>query len=118
MVGPRVTKSYFMLLVADMDRAVRFYSDAFGGEVAFTSQEWSELTVAGASVALHAGDMGADTRTGLGVEAEDLEPALMTLTAAGGRVMSPPRDRQGKRVRLARVADIEGNPVTVGQADR
>jgi lactoylglutathione lyase len=114
----RVTRTYFMLLVADMDRAVRFYRDTFGGHVTLTSPHWSEVTLAGATVALHSGGTGADTATGLGFEVEDLDDAMTAVTRAGGRVVGEPRERAAERIRLAEVADPDGNRVTVAQVLR
>jgi lactoylglutathione lyase len=110
-----VRKTYFMVVVADMDRAVRFYTDAFGASVVFSSAEWSEVTVAGAAVALHPGGDGTQTATGLGFEVDDLDAALRQMRRAGGRVTSPARDRATERIRLAEVADTEGNLLTVAE---
>ena len=104
-----------MLLVADMERAVRFYTEALGGELAVSSPEWSEVNVAGATVALHAGGAGADTPTGLGFEVDDIDGAVSAVVAAGGHVIGEPRERPQERIRLAEVADSEGNWITVAQ---
>jgi predicted enzyme related to lactoylglutathione lyase len=116
MAAARVQKTYFMLVVTDMDRAVRFYTQAFGASVVFGSVEWSEVSVAGATVALHPGGDGTETATGLGFEVEDLDVALREVTRAGGQVRSPARDRPAERIRLAQVADTEGNLLTVAEA--
>jgi lactoylglutathione lyase len=114
MAAIQVLKTYFIVAVADMDRAVRFYTDAFGASVVFSSAEWSEVTVAGASVALHPGD-GTQTATGLGFEVDDLDAALREVMHRGGRVTSTTRDRPAERIRLAQVADTEGNLLTVAE---
>jgi lactoylglutathione lyase len=114
----RVRKTYFIIVVADMDRAVRFYADAFGASVGFSSAEWSEVMVAGATVALHPGGDGTETATGLGFEVDDLDAALRQVTRVGGHVTSPTRDRPAERIRLAQVADSEGNVLTVAEARR
>jgi lactoylglutathione lyase len=118
MVATHVRKAYFIFGVADMDRAVRFYTQAFGASVVFSSAEWSEVTVAGATVALHPGGDGTETATGLGFEVDDLDVGLRQVTGAGGRVTSPARDRPAERIRLAQVADTEGNLLTVGEGRR
>jgi lactoylglutathione lyase len=118
MAAVQVRKTYFIVVVADMDRAVRFYAEAFGASVVFSSAEWSEVMVAGATVALHPGGDGTETATGLGFELDDLDGALRQVTRAGGRVTSPARDRPAERIRLARVADSEGNLLTVAEARR
>ena len=104
-----------MLLVADMDRALTFYTRTFGAQVGFASPHWSELTVAGAVVALHPGAPGGQVDTGLGFEVDDVDEALDAATTAGGRVVSPPRDRPAERIRLAQLSDSEGNLLTVAQ---
>jgi lactoylglutathione lyase len=115
MAAIQVGKTYFIVVVEDMDRALRFYTDAFGASVVFRSAEWSEVTVAGATVALHRGGDDTQTPTGLGFEVDDLDGALREVTRAGGRLTSPPRDRPAERIRLAQVADTEGNLLTVAE---
>ena len=115
MPGTRVLKTYMMLMVADMDRALRFYTEAFSASVLFDSPHWSEFSLAGATVALHSGGSGAETETGLGFEVDDLEAALLQVTAVGGRVTSPPRDRPAERIRLAQFADPDGNLITIAE---
>jgi predicted enzyme related to lactoylglutathione lyase len=116
MGATQVRKTYFIVVVADMDRAVRFYAEAFGASVVFSSAEWSEVTVTGTTIALHPGGDGTETATGLGFEVDDLDGALRQVTRAGGRVTSPARDRPAERIRLAQVADSEGNVLTVAEA--
>ena len=118
MAAIQVRKTYFIVVVADMDRAVRFYAEAFGASVVFSSAEWSEVTVTGATIALHPGGDGTETAIGLGFEVDDLDGALRQVTRAGGRVTSPVRDRPAERIRLAQVADSEGNLLTVAEAGR
>jgi lactoylglutathione lyase len=116
MAAMRVRKTYFIVVVGDMDRAVRFYTEAFGASVVFSTAQWSEVMVAGATVALHPGGDGTVTVTGLGFEVDDLEAGLRQVTRAGGRVTSPARDRPAERIRLAQVADTEGNLLTVAES--
>ena len=110
-----VTKTYVMLMVADMTRALKFYTDAFDASVTFDSPHWSEFTVAGATIALHSGGSGAETQTGLGFEVDDLEAAIQQVSDAGGQVTSPPRDRPGEGIRIAEIADTEGNRLSVAE---
>ena len=110
-----VRKTYFILMVADMDRAVGFYTGAFGASVSFSSPHWSEVTLAGATVALHPGASGDQVDTGLGLEVDDLAAALADAERAGGRVVTAPRDRPGERIQLATLADPEGNVLTVAE---
>jgi extradiol dioxygenase family protein len=66
MTATPVEKTYVMLMVADMTRALRFYTEAFDVTVVISSPHWSEFTVAGTTIALHPGGSGDQTRTGLG----------------------------------------------------
>ena len=112
----KVTKTYFMLMVDDMDRATAFYRDVFGLSVRFVSPDWSELAWGDATVAFHGGRGGDERRpTGLGFEVDDLEAACAEVEAHGGTVVMPPSDRPGEPIRLADVADPEGNVVSVAQ---
>ena len=115
MTATPVDKTYVMLMVADMTRAMRFYTDAFAVNVGISSPYWSEFTVAGTNIALHPGGSGSETRTGLGFEVKDLDAALQRATEVGGRITSPPRNRPAERIRVAVLADTEGNLITVAE---
>jgi predicted enzyme related to lactoylglutathione lyase len=111
-----VLKTYFMLMAADMDRAVRFYKDAFGLTESFTSPEWSELQAGGATVALHGGGTGEHQQTGLGFDVDDIDAACEAVVAAGGTITVPPRERAGEGIKLADVVDTEGNGFSISQS--
>jgi predicted enzyme related to lactoylglutathione lyase len=115
MTATPVDKTYIMLMVADMTRAMRFYTKAFDVTVVMSSPYWSEFTVAGTTVALHPGGTGTDTRTGLGFEVKGLDGALQRATEVGGRINSQPRERPEERIRVAEIADTEGNLITVAE---
>jgi predicted enzyme related to lactoylglutathione lyase len=115
MTATPVDKTYLMLMVADMTRAMRFYTEAFAVNVGISSPYWSEFTVAGTNIALHPGGSGGETRTGLGFEVKDLDAALQRATEVGGRITSPPRNRPEERIRVAELADTEGNLITVAE---
>jgi predicted enzyme related to lactoylglutathione lyase len=115
MTATPVEKTYVMLMVADMTRALRFYTEAFAVTVVISSPHWSEFTVAGVTIALHPGGSGDETRTGLGFEVDDLDAALQRAAEVGGRISSPPRDRPEERIRVAEIADTEGNLITVAE---
>jgi lactoylglutathione lyase len=115
MAATRVEKTYVMLMVADMTRALRFYTEAFDVTVVISSPHWSEFIVAGTNIALHPGGSGNETRTGLGFEVDDLDAALQRATEVGGQISSPPRERPAERIRVAEIADTEGNLITVAE---
>jgi predicted enzyme related to lactoylglutathione lyase len=116
--GSRVRKAYFMLMVADMDRAVTFYSEAFAATIVLHSPYWSEVVVAGATVALHPGRTGGEADTGLGFEVDDLDDALQNATELGGRITDGPKDRPVEGIRIAQLADSEGNVISVAETTR
>ena len=97
-----------LIYVADMTRALNFYQNAMGLKRRFESPAWSELTWGDATVALHAGGKG-DADTGLGFQVDDLAGACEMVKAHGGKIVRPPEDRPGEPIRLAIVADTEGN---------
>ena len=107
-----------MLMVVDMDRALHFYTDVFAATVSLHTPYWSELVVAGATVALHPGRTGGDRDTGLGFEVDDLDAASETAVSRGGRVADPPRERPGEGIRIARLVDTEGNIISVAEPTR
>jgi lactoylglutathione lyase len=115
MTATPVDKTYVMLMVADMTRALRFYTEAFAVTVVISSPHWSGFIVAGSTIALHPGGSGNETPTGLGFEVEDLDAALQRAIEVGGRIKSPPRERPEERIRVAELADTEGNLLTVAE---
>jgi predicted enzyme related to lactoylglutathione lyase len=115
MTATPVDKTYIMLMVADMSRALRFYTEAFAVTVVINSPYWSEFVIAGTTIALHPGGRGTETRTGLGFEVQNLEIAVERAIEVGGRITSPPRERPDERIRVAELADTEGNLITVAE---
>jgi predicted enzyme related to lactoylglutathione lyase len=109
-----IEKTYFMLMVADMKRAVNFYQDALGLSVEMQSRWWSELQSGGATIALHGGG-GPMTQTGLGFHVDDLDAAVAAVEAHGGAVVGPAMDRPQEGIRLAEVRDTEGNGFSLAQ---
>ncbi|MGH9137719.1 MAG: VOC family protein [Acidimicrobiales bacterium] len=103
-----MSKAYFVLVVADMDRALAFWKD-LGLDPAMVSPEWSELRWGEATLALHGGGDGVGGDTGLGFEVTDLDDAVAQVETAGGTVVERPSARPGEGIRLATVADPEGN---------
>jgi predicted enzyme related to lactoylglutathione lyase len=115
MTATPVDKTYIMLMVADMARAMRFYTEAFAADVVISSPHWSEFTVAGTTIALHPGGRGDQTNTGLGFEVKDLDAALQRASDVGGKITRPPLERPEERIRIAEIADTEGNLITIAE---
>jgi len=111
-----LTKVYFMLWVADMDRACAFYKSAVGLAEDYRSPEWTELRFADAIIALHSGaSRVTHQHTGLGFEVDDLASACQAVTAAGGQIIAGPADRPEEGIRVADCADTEGNRFSIAQ---
>jgi len=111
--GFRVEAVKVVLMVRDMDRAVRFYSDAFGFQIDQGSPGWSELTRGGFVLGLHSGGGDAPVDTGLSIQVSDLRKGCEFVESMGGTVVTPPEARPGEPIELAEVRDPEGNRVTI-----
>lgn len=105
----RPEKVKFMLLAVEMNRAVRFYRTALGFDEIFVSEFWSELKVGDAILALHGGHDGSINPTGLSLQFEDVFDAAARITAAGGKILDAPVQREGEPILLGRYRDPEGN---------
>lgn len=105
----KVRKTLYMLMVQDMERGVRFYHDVVGLDVKLHTPGWSELTLGDSTVALHAGGTGEQTRTGLSFEVEDIDEACREVQDGGGRLLRGPVLRAAEGIKLADLADTEGN---------
>ncbi len=107
-----VTRTYFMLTVTDMARAVTFYREVLGPVVRTESETWTEIKLGEATVALHASDQPNPRYTGLGVEVDDLTAAYYAILRTGGQVLTGPHtDPIGQL--FYEVADTEGNTFTI-----
>ncbi|WP_344810142.1 VOC family protein [Microlunatus ginsengisoli] len=92
MPGSLVHKTYFVLMVVEMDRALHFYMEN-------STRRLSCILRTGASC----------WSTG---------PQWRSIRALGGRIAVPPRDRPGEGIRIAQLADAEGNVLTVAEPAR
>jgi predicted enzyme related to lactoylglutathione lyase len=111
----RPEKVKFMLLAADMARAVSFYAKALGFERMFVSDYWSELRVGDAILALHGGHDGSVNPTGLSLQFADVFEAAERIEKAGGMVLEAPNQREGEPILLGRYRDPEGNEGFISQ---
>lgn len=111
----RPEKIKFMLMAANMGRAVKFYRDVIGlGEI-FVSDFWTELSFGDAIVALHGGHDGSRNPTGLSLQFEDVFEAADRIEAGGAKIIDTPVQREGEPILLGRFRDREGNEVYVTQ---
>ena len=109
-----VIRPYLMHFVSDMDRAVRFYTEAFGLTPRYQSPFWTEIAVGDASIALHPGEPSGERAGVLGLYVDDIQAACAAVQKAGGTMLSGPTATDHGHT-LADVADTEGNPINLAQ---
>lgn len=86
---------HIMLMVKDIPKSLKFYSEGLGIPVRMSSPGWAELDANGTTIALHAA--GSDAESGsspiLSFHVEDIHGAIATLEQLGasleGRVREP-----------------------------
>lgn len=108
-------KVKFMLMAADMKRAVAFYRDVIGLEEIFVSDFWTELSHGDAIVALHGGHDGSRNPTGLGFQYGDVLDMAEKIRQAGATILQAPEQREGEPILLGVFRDAEGNEVFMTQ---
>lgn len=108
-------KVKFMLMAADMRRAVRFYRDVIGLEEVFVSDFWTELRHGDAIIALHGGHDGSRNATGLSFQFEDVLAKSEAIRQAGAVILQSPGQREGEPILLGIYRDAEGNEVFITQ---
>jgi len=112
----RVTKTYFMLMAADVVRGASFYKRALGLKPGgYESPEWTELVQNGTTVALHHGGGTTHRDTGLGFYVDDLDAACKAVVAAGGQIQKRPEARPDEGISIATAVDTEGNVFSIAQ---
>ena len=103
------------VMVADMDRAVRFYTETLGLPLKTrVGDGWAEVQATGVSIALHPGSQqgpppGPAARVSIGLIVEQLEPAMVALRERG--VAFAPHLVDNERVRLAFFTDPDQTPL-------
>ncbi len=112
-----VQQVMYMLMVEDMERAVRFYTDVMGFRARVAEARWSELAFGDFTLALHiAVDDGEGRKgRGLSISVADIEAACREVEAAGGQVINPPQEGDFPGLTVALVADTEGNALELGE---
>jgi predicted enzyme related to lactoylglutathione lyase len=107
----------YMLMVEDMGRSVDFDTNVIGFRERSVSPQWSELAFGDFTLALHVGEAQSKS-TGLSFTVNDLDLACKEVEAGGGKVVKGPFDGDIAGLRLAVVADSEGNVLEFGQHAR
>ncbi len=108
-------KVKFMLMAADMKRAVSFYRDVIGLEEIFVSDFWTELRFGDAIIALHGGHDGSRNPTGLSFQYADVLAMAEKIAAGGAKILQSPEQREGEPILLGVFRDAEGNEVFMTQ---
>jgi predicted enzyme related to lactoylglutathione lyase len=111
----KVTKTYFMLMAADVARGASFYKKALGLKPGYESPEWTELVQNGTTVALHGGGSTSERDTGLGFYVDDIDAACKAVASAGGKIVKRPEARPGEGITLATAVDTEGNRFSIAE---
>ena len=103
------------VMVADMDEAVRFYTEVLGLSLRFrVRDEWAEVSAPGLTIGLHPPGEGTSppgTRGSLsvGLQVDSLEETMEALKAKG--VAFREGITEDSAVRLAFFPDPDGNPL-------
>jgi predicted enzyme related to lactoylglutathione lyase len=103
-----VFAAYTLVFVRDMTRAVAFYRDALGMKVRVATPAWSELEVAGATVALHAGREAGEQEIPLGFKVLNIDAVANAVVTAGGFIHAPKRQAAGEPA-IMKAGDPDGN---------
>lgn len=105
----KVERVKYVIWAADMDRAVTFYRDLFGGEVLKQNEVISEVSILGSVIGIHGGGEGKRTWTGLSFQVPDVMVGADEVLAAGGELTRKPEPEGGEPPHLAMCIDPEGN---------
>jgi lactoylglutathione lyase len=111
----KVEKVKYVLWAVEMDRAIGFYTELFGGTLSFQTEVWSEVVVAGATIGLHADGEGKRTWTGLSFQLDDLREGVARLLECGGELARPLDESGEEELHLAMCVDPEGNEFMMTQ---
>jgi predicted enzyme related to lactoylglutathione lyase len=110
-----VTETFFVFSVADMNRAVAFYSESLRAATRWTSPRWSSLEVAGVRIGLFADPTHGGGRMGLHFSVTDLDAACASVVRAGGKIVAA-ASQVAPNVFVAEIADTEGNIFSLQRA--
>ena len=104
-----VERVKYVIWAADMDRAVRFYRDLFGGRLLKHNPVIAEIEILGSVIGIHSGGEGQRTWTGLSFQVPDVVAGAREVVAAGGTLAREPEPENGEPPHLAMCVDPEGN---------
>jgi lactoylglutathione lyase len=104
-----VERVKYIIWAVDMERAVRFYRDLFGGRVIRQNSVIAEVEILGAVIGIHSGGEGRRTWTGLSFQVPDVIAGAREVVASGGGLLREPEPENGEPPHLAMCVDPEGN---------
>ncbi|HWL09343.1 MAG TPA: VOC family protein [Planctomicrobium sp.] len=105
----------YVLMVQDMDRAVRFYRDTMGFTEGSLSSYWSELRFGDAILGLHYGGDGSRHQTAISIQYANVAAAYAMAIKSGAEGVQAPVQREGEPILFSSVVDPEGNIITLTQ---
>jgi lactoylglutathione lyase len=118
---------YVVLVVADLDRALRFYVDVLGLSLGHRSGSYAQLATGATRLALYerpamAATLGRALRAPdldapgfeLGFKVTDVDAAFAELVARGAPAVTPPTDRRWGQ-RTAYVRDPDGHLIELAE---
>ena len=112
----KVERVKYIIWAKDMDRAVRFYTTVFDGEVIRKNEVIGEVRVADALIGIHSGGESERTWTGMAFQVSDLFEGCKLIREQGGEVLREPVDTPEEPAHLAMCADSEGNEIMLTKA--
>jgi lactoylglutathione lyase len=104
-----VERVKYIIWAVDMERAVRFYRDLFGGRIIRQNSVIAEVEILGSVIGIHSGGEGRRTWTGLSFQVPDVIVGAREVVAAGGGLLREPEPENGEPPHLAMCVDPEGN---------
>ena len=112
----RVERVKYVIWAADMERAVGFWRDTFGGRVLKHNSVIAEVEIAGGVIGIHSGGEGKRTWTGLSLQVADVIAGGRAVVAAGGSLTREPEPENGEPPHLAMCVDPDGNEFMLTRA--
>lgn len=106
-----VERLKYVIWAADMQRAVAFYVNVFGGKVLKHNEHIAEVEIAGGVIGIHGGGEGQHTWTGLNFQVPDVIAGAAEVIAAGGQLTREPEPEDNEPPHLAMCMDPEGNEI-------
>jgi len=107
----KVERFKYTIWAADSARAVKFYTEVFGGKLIKQNPHISEVEICQAILSIHGGGEGKRTWTGLTFQVPDVIAGAAEIIAAGGQLTREPQPEDDEPPHLAMCADTEGNEI-------